>query len=139
MKRGLEKDKVFLGKYNDIIEEQLEPGIIEPVLKENVKKSSAKVHYMPHHAVVREDKTTTKVRIVFSGSVKSSPEDLSINECLEGGPNIIPSLYDILTCFRSHPYALVADIEKAFYMISIKEDDRDALRFLWLKRVSIKD
>ena len=35
--------------------------------------------------------------------------------------------------FRSHPYALVADIEKAFHMISIKEEDRNALRFLWLK------
>ena len=90
---------------------------------------------MPHHAVVREDKSTTKVRIVFNGSAKSKKEELSINDCLERGPNITPSLFDILVRFRSNPYAVVADIEKAFHMITIKEEDRDALRFLWLKRV----
>jgi hypothetical protein len=57
---------------------------------------------MPHHAVVRDDKSTTKVRIVFNGSAKSSQQELSINECLERGPNILPSLFDILVRFRSH-------------------------------------
>ena len=37
--------------------------------------------------------------------------------------------------FRSHLYALVADIEKASHMILIKKEDRDSLRFLWLMSV----
>jgi hypothetical protein len=57
------------------------------------------------------------------------------NEYLERGPNILPSLFDILVRFRFHLYAPVADIEKAFHMISIKEEDQDALRYLWLKSV----
>ena len=60
---------------------------------------------------------------------------MSINECLERGPNLVPSLFDTLVQFRSHPYALVADIEKTFHMIYIKKEDRDSLRFLWLKSV----
>ncbi len=119
-------------KYDDIITEQLQTGIIEPVSLEN-EESNPNIHYLPHHAVVREDKSTTKVRIVFDGSARLSNDELSINDCLECGPNLVPSLFDILVRFRSHPYALVADIEKAFHMISIKEEDRNALRFLWLK------
>jgi len=35
--------------------------------------------------------------------------------------------------FQFHQIALVADIEKAFLMVGIREEDRDMLRFLWLK------
>ena len=34
--------------------------------------------------------------------------------------------------FRFHKVALVADIKKAFLMVSISPSDRDALRFIWL-------
>ena len=135
LQQSLEANDDLMKSYNAIIDEQLESGIVEPVVNEEKIASSKRVHYMPHHAVVREDKSTTKVRIVFNGSAKSKKEELSINDCLERGPNIMPSLFDILVRFRSNPYAVVADIEKAFHMITIKEEDRDALRFLWLKRV----
>ena len=39
---------------------------------------------------------------------------------------------DVLVRFRCHKTALVGDLEKAFLMISVAEDDRDALRFLWV-------
>ena len=135
LQQRLQKNKELMKKYDDIIEEQLQAGIVEPVSTENENRvNNPKIHYLPHHAVVREDKTT-KVRIVFNGSAKLDSGDLSINECLERGPNLVPSLFDILVRFRSHAYALVADIEKAFHMISTKEEDRDSLQFLWLKSV----
>ena len=49
------------------------------------------------------------------------------------GPNYVPMLFDILLRFRTHRISLTGDIEKAFLMIRIAEDDRDALRFLWLQ------
>ena len=42
----------------------------------------------------------------------------------------------ILIRFCSYPIALTADIEKAFLMISVKEEDRDVLRFLWVNDVN---
>ena len=38
---------------------------------------------------------------------------------------------EVLVRFRCHKTALVGDLEKAFQMIYVAEDDRDALRFLW--------
>ena len=37
----------------------------------------------------------------------------------------------MLARFRSNSVGLTADIEKAFLMVSIKEEERDMLRFLW--------
>eukprot|EP00731_Ephydatia_muelleri_P005954 Em0003g202a len=45
-------------------------------------------------------------------------------------------LFEILLRFRLFPVALVADIEKAFLMVSVVKEDRDALRFLWLDDIS---
>ena len=37
--------------------------------------------------------------------------------------------------FRAQVIALTADIEKAFHQISVNNDDRDCLRFLWLDNI----
>ena len=81
--------------------------------------------------MIRRDRDTTKVRIVFDGSAKSSPEDFSINDYLEDGPNVIPYIFDSLPKFRREPIGLTADIKSAFLQISIHPEDRRKLRFLW--------
>ncbi len=83
------------------------------------------VHYLPHHAVIRKDKHTMKLRVVYDASAKS--EGPSLNDCLLTGPKFD---LDILLRFRAHEVALAADIEKAFLMVSVADKDRDVLRFL---------
>ena len=39
-------------------------------------------HFICHHAVIRNDHDTTKVRVVFDGSAKSGKSVLSLNERL---------------------------------------------------------
>jgi len=55
----------------------------------------------------------------------------SLNDCLYAVPPLSKTISDILIRSRCHKTALVRDIEKAFLMISVAEDDRDTLRFLW--------
>ena len=86
---------------------------------------------MPHHPVIKRGRSTTKVRVVYDGSARFSESHLSLNDCLQTGPNLIPKLFDILICFRGYRIALTADIEKAFLMIGIHKSDRDMLHFLW--------
>lgn len=57
--------------------------------------------------------------------------DRLINDCLEVGGNYIPHDFDMLAKFCWNAVALNADIEKAFLMVSITQEDRDMLRFLW--------
>ena len=80
--------------------------------------------------MIRSDRETTKLRIVFDGSAKSSKSSLSLNDRLEIGDNHMPLLFDILLRFRAHPVVLTAGIEKAFLQVGIHEPDRDNLRFL---------
>ena len=124
----------ILKEYNNIIQEQEKMGIIEEVPKTEQTNEFYKnndCHFIPHHGVCRKDRETTKLRIVFDGSAKTSERKLSMNDYLNNGPNFIPPLFDILTRFRAKPIALVADVEKAFLQISIEERDRNTLPFVW--------
>ena len=84
----LKHDPELLREYHNIIQEQLRAGVTELVPKDEEKKSGT--HFMPHHGVVRKDRKTAKVRIVFEGSAKGNEGGLSLNEHLENRPNFIP-------------------------------------------------
>ena len=90
-----------------------------------------RVFYMPHKPVVREGATTTKVRMVFDASAKPHPLANSINDCMHTGPPLQPLLWDIMIRARLSTHLLLADLQKGFLQIGIKEEDRDAFRFLF--------
>ena len=116
-------------EYDSIIKDQEEKGIIERVTSsEDIEVGQT--HYLSHHPVIRQDKDTTKVRIVYNASAKNS-SGTSLNSCLYIGPCLLKTVAEILARFRLYPIALTADIEKAFLMIGIHPSDCDVLRFLW--------
>ena len=92
-----------------------------------------RTHYLPHHAVIRRDKETTKIRVVYDASARS--DGPSLNDCLHAGPKFDQKILNILLRFRVHRVAVTADIEKAFLMVGIAKKDRDVLRFLWFDDV----
>ena len=56
----LKKEPEVLQEYDRVIKEQLELGIIEPVVE---LERADKIHYLPH-AVVRKDAKTTAGKFV---------------------------------------------------------------------------
>ena len=70
---------------------------------------------------------------MFHASSKATKESLSLNDCLYSGPALTPTIFKILLRFRERKIALVGDIEKAFLNIRVQEQDRNALRFLWIE------
>ena len=86
--------------------------------------------YLPHHAVIKESSSTTKLRVVFNASAKNA-SGISLNESLMVGPNIQPNLFDIIVRFRSFRYAFTADIEKMYRQVVLDKSDRDFQRIFW--------
>ncbi|KAL5497136.1 hypothetical protein EMCRGX_G013555 [Ephydatia muelleri] len=130
--RRLRQDPSLLQRYDTVIKEQIKEGIVE-VVPDPWAPVVEKVHYLPHHGVIRDDKQTTKLRIVYDASAKEGGP--SLNDFLYAGPPFGQFIFDILVRFRLHQVALVADIEKAFLMVSVAKKDMDVLRFLWVDNI----
>ena len=127
--RRLRQDQNVLREYDSIIKDQIHQGIVE-IMEPQEEPNIKKIHYLPHHAVVRQDKETTKVRIVYDASARS--DGPSLNDCLHAGPKFDQRIFNLLLRFHVHRVAFTADIEKAFLMVSMAKTDREVLRFLWV-------
>ncbi|XP_068704703.1 uncharacterized protein [Montipora foliosa] len=128
--KKLKNQPEILKQYDGVIREQLQSGVVEMVPQDQIPPPGD-VHYLPHRTVVRLDRDTTKVRVVYDASSKVFGP--SLNDCLHIGPSLNPLLFDILLRFRVHEVALTADIEKAFLNIEIDPEHRDFVRFLWVE------
>lgn len=113
----------ILAQYDEIIQEQIRRGTVEVVNPSDIGFIGT-THYLPHHAVIKEDKQTTKLRIIYDASARSNGP--SLNDCLYAGPTFGQNIMDILLRFRIHQVAVIGDIEKAFLMVSVSKEDRDA-------------
>ena len=100
-----------LKRYNTIINDQERDGVIEPVDDPKVIRHG-EVHYIPHREVVKEERETTKLRIVYDASANQN--DPSINESLHPGDSLLPKIFDILVQFRYYKCAILSDIQPAF-------------------------
>ena len=85
----LRHDPEVLREYDCVIKEQLHRGIVEVVEKPS-EGEAGRVHYIPHHAVIRRDKLTTKLRVVFDASSKS--DGVALNDCLYAGPPLAENI-----------------------------------------------
>ncbi|XP_053698496.1 uncharacterized protein LOC128745446 [Sabethes cyaneus] len=86
--------------------------------------------YLPHHPVVKEESTTTKLRVVFDASARTT-SGFSLNDGLLAGPVIQNDLRAIILRSRTRQIMLVADIEKMFRQIDICPEDRCLQSILW--------
>lgn len=87
-------------------------------------------YYLPHHAVVKTDSTTTKLRVVFDASSKTVYGP-SLNETLLVGPVIQDTLFNLLLRWRTYCVVIKADIEKMYRQIMVDEKHQPYQRILW--------
>ncbi|XP_022836989.1 uncharacterized protein LOC111364374, partial [Spodoptera litura] len=128
LEKRLIKDTCLKDKYIEVINEYLQLGHLRPVKEVDDKKDQAV--YLPHHAVVRNDKTTTKVRVVFNASEKNK-KGISLNDTLMVGPTLQADLRHTVLRWRTHSIGLVADIIKMYRQIRIADEDAMFQRILW--------
>lgn len=114
--------------YNEVISEYLEKGYIrhEVPSSSNVDEG----YFIPHHAVIRKDKATTKTRVVLDASTKTS-SGLSLNDILYTGPNLQSNLFTLLIKFRLFAIALTADVKQMYLRIMVTESHRKYQKILY--------
>ena len=114
--------------YQNAMKQYITDGHARETNQEDEKNENTR--YLPHHAVFREDKTSTKCRIVFDAS-SQTPDGVSLNSCLLKGPKLQPDLVHVLIRFRCHRVAIMADIKKMFLQICLLKKEQNSHRFLW--------
>ena len=117
--------------YDQVIQEQLAEGVVERITEE--VNFDQQEFYLPHKAVISENAESTKLRIVYDASAKENSRSFLLNDCLQTGPALQNLLWSVLMRTRFKPIALCDDFQKASLQIRINADNRDVLRFHWIK------
>ncbi|XP_048001463.1 uncharacterized protein LOC125238232 [Leguminivora glycinivorella] len=126
LERRLDRDSVLKERYVKFMEEYEVLGHMSEILP----CSSLPSYYLPHHAVLRESSTTTKLRVVFDASAATT-SGKSFNDIQLIGPRVQEDLFSILLRFRQHKYVVSADIEKMYRQILVDNDQRQLQLILW--------
>ena len=128
LKKKLSNDPDTLLKYSAFMEELLEKEYARKVPDNEIDRDDGTVWYVPHHNVIHPQKPD-KTRVVFDCAAKY--KGLSLNDRVLQGPDLTNNLVSVLTRFRLHHVAFMADIESMFYQVRVSSNDANALRFLW--------
>ena len=128
LNKRLAKDPALKEKYDSVLQELEESGVVEEVPDDELE-SEHPTFYLPHRPVLKQS-GSLKVRPVFDASAKG-PSGVSLNDCLEAGPCVLPSVSEVLIRFRRWKVAVTADLSKAFLQIGLRREDQDCHRFLW--------
>ena len=97
--------------------------------KEEIKNYKGPVHYISHIAIVRPEKKSTPVRMVFN----SSPvfEGHQLNDYSMNGLNMLNNLFGVVLRCREKEVALVGDISNVYHRVLIPTHDQHVHCVLW--------
>lgn len=127
LEKKLQKKEIYGKQYRDVINEYVTMDHMEHI--QNNKKV-IDGYILPHHPVIKESSSTTKLRVVFDASAKTSSVE-SLNDQLLVGPTIQEDLLGILVRWRKHRIAISADVEKMYRKIRVRDKDTYFQKMLW--------
>ncbi|XP_011859181.1 PREDICTED: uncharacterized protein LOC105556699 [Vollenhovia emeryi] len=120
----------FQRSYTDFIVEYQRLGHMEE--EDSPNRQITPEYYLPHHGVLREDSRTTKLRVVFNGSYRTTSGH-SLNDILHVGAKLQNDITDVLLWIRTYRIIFSTDIVKMFRQIAIHEEDWKLQKILWYK------
>ncbi|XP_075151112.1 uncharacterized protein LOC142225221 [Haematobia irritans] len=133
LERNLKKTPDLAEEYHNVLSEYLQLNHMEATTSSEICRNSKYFSfYLPHHAVVKPERTSTKVRVVFNASKRSST-GISLNDILHTGPILQNDLMNVVLRWRFFRYVFNGDIQKMYRQIYVQEDDREFQRVLFRK------
>ncbi|XP_017492994.1 PREDICTED: uncharacterized protein LOC108381095 [Rhagoletis zephyria] len=138
LERKLDGKPQLRERYAEVMQEYFDLGQISPVKSTEKQHSIVNAFHqptntscvLPHHAVFKEESTSTKLRIVFDASCKTS-NGRSLNDLLCVGPPLQNELPAVILNWRMHKFVFTADIQKMYRCINMHPEDAQYQRILW--------
>ncbi|KAJ8036637.1 hypothetical protein HOLleu_20672 [Holothuria leucospilota] len=127
--KRLSKNPEYAEAYKREMMEMVEMKFARKLTEKDIKQYKGPVHYISHHAVIRPEKRSTPVRIVFNSSAVFQGHCL--NDYWLKGPDLLNNLFGVILRFREHKVATCGDISKMYHRILIPETDQHVHRYLW--------
>ena len=142
--RKLSKNEEKFKLMDTVIKEQVANGIIERVDDlENFLEVHPEHSFLPHMAVFKPDRETTKCRIVFLSNLSekdpNQPTTISHNQAIYAGPSLNQKISSALIHLRFDEKICCFDVKKAFNNISLDDVDQNRLLFLWFRNIDRRD
>lgn len=128
LERRLQKLPEVMRSYSEFMNEYVTLGHMSYIPSSSIR--SVPNYFLPHHCVLKPDSSSTKLRVVFDASAKTSNGN-SLNSILKVGPTVQSELFAILLRFRTHKFAFSADITKMYRQVAVHEDHRPFQLILW--------
>ena len=116
--------KVIREAYNEVLDRLEKQRVIEDVPFDDRENR----FYIPHHPVIRQDKDSSKVRLVLNCAQKFG--GTSLNDHIDSGSNPVQDLVGILLAFRTGEFTLTADVKEMFLQVRMRPEDSDFHRIL---------
>ena len=115
--------------YNQQMKEMTDKNFSRRLTDEELNAYKGPIHYIAHHGVLRPEKASTPLRIVFNSS--SVYQGHCLNHYWLKGPDLLNSLFGVILRFRENEVAVCGDISKMYHRVLIPEADQHVHRFLW--------
>ena len=127
LERRFASNPALYDEYATVMDEYLQLGhMVEVTEKPQVDKK----YYIPHHAVIKPDSLTTKTRVVFDASARTTT-GISLNDCMHVGGKQQTDLFDIMIKWRMHKVVFKSDVEKMYRQVQLDKDDQRFHTIVW--------
>ncbi|KAL0822355.1 hypothetical protein ABMA28_004450 [Loxostege sticticalis] len=133
LEQRFERQPTLRVEYAQCLQEYLAMGHMERVT--DPADCDITPYYIPHHCVVKKNATTTKCRVVFDASCKTT-SGRSLNDNLLIGQKLHQDVPEVLLRFRLNKIVFTADIKMMYRYINLRLQDRDFQRILWRNSIS---
>ncbi|XP_038117193.1 uncharacterized protein LOC119769289 [Culex quinquefasciatus] len=128
LERKLDKNPALKQNVSQQIAEYQNKGYAHKATAEELKTPSNAVWYLPLNVVLNPRKPD-KTRLIWDAA--ASVRGVSLNSQLLKGPDMLVPLPRVVCRFRERPIALGGDIQEMYHQIRIREEDKQAQRFLF--------
>ena len=127
LRRRFVSSPSFHDNYKAFVHKLISNGHLEKVPAAELCTEPGTCWFLVHHGVYHQKKR--KIRVVFNCSKKNA--EISLNDTLLGGPDLINNLVGVLLRFRENKIAIMGDIESMFMQVKVPAEHCDFMRVLW--------